>query len=315
MMGIAPTTPTWTSRRASAVVGACLLALPAVLLAMSPSRPPPPKKTPRLRSTPPTQHAARDPVREPILLELYTAQGSRPCNAADKALSALLRDKAMRGRVLPLAFHVDYWDGLGHRDPFGSPAFSARQREYAAVIRGEAGTPWALLDGRRSAPTDRVGVLRAAVWGLSHKRRAGRIEVTTEPAPMAVKVRVKGFLRERVRGHMIDVVVVLYEDGLRTIVERGENAGRELRNDRVVRQLHVIDRMPTIAGSVTNKPTLIALPANWKGRRFGVVAFLQARPTLIVHAAASVHFGFGGDLPKAGMPVKAKPKPLLHRPL
>ncbi len=37
--------------------------------------------------------------------------------------------------VIPLAFHVDYWNYIGWADPFSDAAWSERQRRYAEVMR------------------------------------------------------------------------------------------------------------------------------------------------------------------------------------
>jgi hypothetical protein len=67
----------------------------------------------------------------PILVELYTSQGCSSCPPADALVRELPRLGFGRDRVIPLTFHVDYWDDLGWKDPFASHAFSERQRAYA----------------------------------------------------------------------------------------------------------------------------------------------------------------------------------------
>ena len=67
------------------------------------------------------------------VVELYTSEGCSSCPPADRWLSSLAADAA-GGRVVPLAFHVDYWDYIGWKDPFASarnphPARNAAMRE------------------------------------------------------------------------------------------------------------------------------------------------------------------------------------------
>src|SRR3569832_1871687 len=77
------------------------------------------------------------------LLELYTSEGCSSCPPADRWLSHLPDDAG----VVPLAFHVDYWDRLGWRDPFAQAAFSQRQRARNNGT-GWVYTPQVMLDGK-----------------------------------------------------------------------------------------------------------------------------------------------------------------------
>lgn len=272
-----------------------------------------PKEPPKLRATVPRAQ----PQMEPVLVELYTSQGCSSCPPADKQLRRLLRDKSIRRFVVPLAFHVDYWNGLGWTDPYSNKAWSARQRAYAARYRHQqVATPSAVLDGHRQIPAARADLLRPALLRLIRTRHIGRIEIAVQDAQLAARVSINAYLRQDAPGRLVDVVVALYEDGLTTQVLRGENEGQDLRNDRVVRHLQVVDRISTLGGSICRKSVFVPLPANWKGRRFGVVAFLQARPSLRVLGTSKVHFGFAGDIPADVVATPAhKPKSILHQPL
>lgn len=95
----------------------------------------------------------------PVVVELFTSQGCSSCPPAD----ALLDQLSHRDGVLALGYHIDYWDNLGWKDPFSSPAATARQRAYAARFdRGQQFTPQIVVDGREDmVGSDRDAVLAA----------------------------------------------------------------------------------------------------------------------------------------------------------
>ena len=91
---------------------------------------------------------ASSPQRTTVV-ELYTSEGCSSCPPADRWISSLRDDPRLFKTLLPLVFHVDYWDRLGWRDPFASKAFS--QRQYALVqedILSQAYTPVIVVDSQ-----------------------------------------------------------------------------------------------------------------------------------------------------------------------
>ena len=68
----------------------------------------------------------------PVVVELFTSEGCSSCPPADRFLTEL----SGRGDVLPLAFHVTYWNSLGWRDPYSFDGATARQASYAAHLGG-----------------------------------------------------------------------------------------------------------------------------------------------------------------------------------
>ena len=83
------------------------------------------------------------------LVELFTSEGCSSCPPAEKWLSDLKAAPGLWKHFVPVAFHVDYWDYLGWRDPWASKAFSDRQRAYAQLWRGDSiYTPGFVLNGQ-----------------------------------------------------------------------------------------------------------------------------------------------------------------------
>src|SRR5204863_6523688 len=83
------------------------------------------------------------------LLELYTSEGCDSCPPADQWLATLTAAGIGRERLVPLAFHVDYWNDLGWIDRFSRRDFTARQRAFVRRTgAATAYTPEFVLNGR-----------------------------------------------------------------------------------------------------------------------------------------------------------------------
>ncbi len=161
------------------------------------------------------------------LLELYTSEGCSSCPPADRWLSGLREDPRLWREVVPVAFHVDYWDGIGWPDRFATAEFSQRQRSYAnAGYTGSVYTPGFVVDGRewrgwfRGGEPDIGGGAPAGVLVLevSDARIDARYRPSADVDPSAA----------------LELHVAWLGFGLRTEVRAGENAGRTLEHDFVV---------------------------------------------------------------------------------
>jgi hypothetical protein len=83
------------------------------------------------------------------LIELFTSEGCSSCPPAEKWISNLKSNPDLWKKIVPVAFHVDYWDHLGWRDRFSKQEFTERQRRYAATWGGDSiYTPGYVLNGR-----------------------------------------------------------------------------------------------------------------------------------------------------------------------
>src|SRR3989442_2232988 len=125
------------------------------------------------------QCTARSGASVTPLVELYTSEGCNSCPPADRWLSAL----KLRSDVVGLAFHVDYWDRLGWKDRFGSPAFTQRPAQQQVVNGARFSfTPQVVIDGQdrkdlpparvAGAPTTTLAVLPRAPAGARVPARA-----------------------------------------------------------------------------------------------------------------------------------------------
>ena len=161
----------------------------------------------------------------PLVLELFTSQGCSSCPPADAYLGQL----STRPDVVALAFHVDYWDELGWRDRFALPQSVARQDIYARNLhRASVYTPELVIDGR----TDAVGADGRAVTSALAVQRTG--------APLSVSLRESELLVDvgaQPQAPRCDVLLVAYLRHAVSAIGRGENAGRNLQEFNIVREV------------------------------------------------------------------------------
>ncbi len=164
------------------------------------------------------------------LLELYTSQGCSSCPPADRWLSAAKQNDRLWSEIVPVAWHVTYWDYIGWRDPFGRRNNDQRQRRMAASAGTQVYTPGMFMNRgeyrrwRRSAPGT-VDTSGQAVGTLAAQEQNGRVTVTFTPST--------GVDLKKPR-----LELVYLRSGQHTAVKAGENRGRELRNDFVAGELH-----------------------------------------------------------------------------
>jgi len=160
-------------------------------------------------------------ARQVTLLELYTSQGCSSCPPAERWLNRLVDDDGLWTDVVPLAFHVDYWDYIGWQDAYAAAAHGERQRDYARAGRtSTVYTPGFFANGRE---------WRGWTFGLG-PRRSDR-----QPGNLVVAIdggRINaGF---PAAGRLLELHVALLGIGIKTAVARGENRGRTLPQEFVV---------------------------------------------------------------------------------
>ena len=221
-------------------------------------------------------HAARadGEPRVPVLVELFTSQGCSSCPPAEEELSRLDREQPIPGvRVVPLAFHVDYWNGLGWVDPFSSAAATSRQREYAHTRGGRVYTPEAIVQGGHDCVGSDDHALQALVNAAAAAPLA-RVDVTrsTQGAPAGIlraSVRVSRIAAGLVSGALH---VALVQRNIATEVPRGENAGKRIQHAPLVRDLRTLGVVGADGGPFEVD---LAIPPNARAQDLSVVAFLQ----------------------------------------
>lgn len=156
-------------------------------------------------------------------LELYTSQGCSSCPPAEKWISQFTDHEKLWKSIIPLNFHVDYWDYLGWKDPFGSPEFSRRQRTYAKLGNSRTvATPGFIIDGKGWQ-----GWFRGKSFPESNIQSPNTLTATINETKVKVNF-------DSATDHELIAHVALLGFGIETKVKAGENNRRLLNHDFVV---------------------------------------------------------------------------------
>ena len=205
------------------------------------------------------------------LLELYTSEGCSSCPPADKWLSGL---KSKNVAVTPLAFHVDYWDYIGWKDIYAKPEFSDRQRKLAALnFSGFVYTPQFTLNGQ---DVKNVTGQRFDQALESIAKKSARAELSlqlTQSASGEMMLHAQAKPVKPTPANNPQVFIAIYQNQLVSKVQAGENAGRALEHDFVVREF--------LGGYSLNNAysKIIPIKSAWKAPSAGAVLFVQDAKT------------------------------------
>ena len=159
-----------------------------------------------------------------LLIELYTSEGCSSCPPAEEFLNSLKQHQDIWRVYIPVAFHVDYWDYLGWRDPYADAAYAKRQSWYAQqhnlrtvytpafVVNGKA---WRRGWFNRQMP--------------KNGKSSGELKITINDKQLTASYTPVTSFAEKVTLN----IAVLGMD-LISHIEAGENTGRSARHEFVV---------------------------------------------------------------------------------
>jgi hypothetical protein len=228
------------------------------------------------------------PARVPVVVELFTSEGCSSCPNADATLRELESSQPVPGaEVIALGQHVDYWNRLGWKDQFSDPAYTARQRQYAARFGSGAYTPQAVVQGQEELVGSRRADLLAAI-GRAARAPQAAVSVAGGLGGQPLHVRVASLPAST---GAAQVLLFITESGLATQVGGGENAGALLRHATVVRSLRPLG---TVApGALFEASPTLALAAGWNPTHLRAVVVVQAERTRQVVGAATLSLSGG----------------------
>jgi hypothetical protein len=209
------------------------------------------------------------------LLELYTSEGCNSCPPTDRWVSELPQPQFVPQRLVVLAFHVDYWNYLGWQDRFSQRRFTERQQ---ALVRANglrtAYTPQLVLNGRDFRDTAgiekqvaRINALAPSVnLTLQANKKDSTLNTSVSVNPVTPSTQ-----------EPMELYLALYENNLESQVQAGENRGKRLQHDYVVRVL--IGPVAVAPDKATRQEWQIPLAADWKTADMGLAAFVQSVKT------------------------------------
>lgn len=196
----------------------------------------------------------------PVMLEVYSSQGCSSCPPAEAWLNKFTSDPRLWQTLVPINFHVDYWDYLGWEDPYSNSEFSMRQRDYKRAKHTKTvATPGFVVDGkgwngwfagktvsinRRTSPGKLTAEINQQLVKITY------IDQTPERKTMTATIAVLGFDQE-------------------TFIGNGENQGRKLKHDFIVLNhnnkildkqnghYHTFMSLPDVSGFISPKTAIV----------------------------------------------------------
>ena len=216
---------------------------------------------------------------EPVtVIELFTSQGCSSCPAADRLLSKTISDQNdLDPKILALSFHVDYWNHLGWADPFSDKAYTKRQYEYARVFRSKSVyTPQMVINGTREIVGSNAAGLKKALQEAAKRTPTASFEVLDAIVQNGNLLKVKYTLSGDYQGCKVNFALISRHET--TPIKRGENGGKTLTSDNVVRQFVRVD--PKQSGEVLFNPTTL------KRENMAVIAYVQKQTDYQILGAA-----------------------------
>jgi hypothetical protein len=172
-----------------------------------------------------------------------------------------------RRDVIPLAFHVDYWDNAFWRDPFSSRLWTIRQMMYVhAFGLNSAYTPQMVVNGSKQFVGSNAAAMNAAI---EQARSFGTVSLQAKREGDTINATIKSDAPPNT-----DVVLAVFQNGVPTEIKGGENMGRSTVDDAIVRKIMRVQN------------GLVTVPVDRSWKNLGVAVFLQDRKTLAIGAAA-----------------------------
>jgi hypothetical protein len=215
------------------------------------------------------------------VLELFTSEGRNTSLPAEKLLSDLKADAEKNNKnIYFLQYHVDYWNKLGWKDPYSSFQYTNRQKNYTSVLDEEGlYTPMIVVNGRKAFTGSDENAVRAAIAAaLEKKSILHKLSAVIDSAGNdSLYIHYEYSNPDK----NIFVRAALTEDDLVSHVQKGENVGKTLKHDAVVRSL--------VTGTAKNSGQLkLPLKKNALNKNCSLIIFAQQKQTMEIYSVISL---------------------------
>jgi len=211
------------------------------------------------------------------VVELFTSEGCTSCPAADDAVAQLAKDYPER--VYILGYHVDYWNYIGWKDAFSSPAFSERQRKYGEHFSlSRIYTPQIVVNGQKEFVGSNRSQLKSSVNTAIESATTDDIKlILAKENATTLKVTYEVNAKAATQ-----LNIALVQLDATTAVKRGENKGKSLHHINIVRALRSIPVTKDAKAVIA-----IPVPSDLKLQDVELIAFLQDKKDWKITAATA----------------------------
>jgi len=176
-----------------------------------------------------------------------------------------------------LAWHVDYWDYLGWKDPFAAPACTERQKRYRATRELKFfGTPQLFVNNTHTRGRDGF---KTAVARESRKKARVRIHATAtreKEGGIAATVKLERLDPKLELSKSVVLVPVLFQRAVKTRCTAGENKGKALDEYFVVRQV-LAPQAAKLAARAKGVQVRFKAPKGVEAANLGIAILVEER--------------------------------------
>ncbi|MEO9147699.1 MAG: DUF1223 domain-containing protein [Ginsengibacter sp.] len=212
------------------------------------------------------------------ILELFTSQGCSSCPPADK----LVATYTSKENVIPLSFHVDYWDRLGWKDPFSSHGYSQRQYMYASALHSNVYTPQLIVNGTIEMVGSDANKISTALNKIFSEHADASLTIGKTQIQNG-KININFDVSGNIQNSVLNIALI--EKKTVTPVKAGENGGATLTDYNVVRSFKTVSKVESGENN-----TSIDFPTTLEFSNRSVVLYLQQKKDNHISAASKSDF-------------------------